>query len=100
VHVRKGELSDDVVSAATWIDDLIVTSMTKDLDKFELELRTFYDITTNRGDKLSYISLYIEKDRLLNRLVSQKGYRLALLNKFRSDVKKIKGIVRLPAHGN
>jgi len=100
VHVRKGEISIDVVSAATWVDDLIVTSKKKDLDTFEVELRTYYDITSNRGDKLSYISLYIEKDNACNRLVSQKGYRLAVLNKYRADVNKIKGIVRLPAHEN
>jgi hypothetical protein len=101
LYVRKGSKEDSVVCVGTWVDDLIVTGTKKDIDDFEKELKTYYEITSNRGDKISYISLYIETMRNTGeRLLSQKGYRVDMLNKFKSDSMKVRGIVKTPAADN
>jgi len=71
VYVKKGVSKEDRISAGTWVDDLIVTAKLLDMDVFELDLKKYYAITSHRGTKVSYISLYIERDTLRHSVVSQ-----------------------------
>ena len=73
-----------------------MTGHKEDLKIFKSDLMKLYKITSNEGSVLSYISLYIKWDSERNILVSQTGYRLDVLSKYRSDLEKVKEYVSTP----
>jgi len=100
VWVKEGKEKNCRISAGTHVDDILVTGTDNDIDEFESDLKKYYEIVSDRGDKISYISLYIETDRRGNILVSQKGYRKEIIFKYRADIDTIKSVVETPAVGS
>jgi len=96
VYVKDGYKRPFKIMAGTHVDDILVAGSKEDLKKFKLDLMKLYKITSNEGAVLSYISLYIKWDSERNILVSQTGYRLDVLSKYRSDLEKIKEYVSTP----
>ena len=96
VYVKDGYKKPFKVIAGTHVDDILVTGHKEDLKTFKSDLMKLYKITSNEGSVLSYISLYIRWDSERNILVSQTGYRLDILSKYRSDLEKVREYVSTP----
>jgi len=41
LHVRKGKINTDVLSTGSWVDDIITTGTTDDIEDFEIKFGTF-----------------------------------------------------------
>jgi len=100
VWVKDGKNGQCKISAGTHVDDILVTGSDEDIDQFEIDLKKYYEIVSDRGKNISYISLYIETDNVGNRIVSQKGFRKELISRYRSDIDNIKAIIDTPSCGN
>jgi hypothetical protein len=100
LYVRIGKNKVDRVSAGTHVDDILISATDEDIDVFDIDIKRIYKVTSNRKGNLSYISLYIMSDRDRNYLVSQKGYRIDILSNYKSDIEKVKEIVKTPARAN
>jgi len=97
LHVRKGKINTDVLSTGSWVDDIITTGTTDDIEDFEIEFGTFYKISSQKGNYIIYISLEIQRMKDNSRVVSQSEYRKEILITYKDDVKKIKDYVKTPA---
>jgi len=100
VWVKDGKSGQCKISAGTHVDDILVTGSDEDIDQFEIDLKKYYEIVSDRGKNISYISLYIETDNVGNRIVSQKGFRKELISRYRSDIDNIKAVIETPSCGN
>jgi len=97
LHVRKARLEIDVVSAGSWVDDIITTGTKVDLEDFEEEFSRYYKISSQKGNYIVYISLEIQLMNDNSRVVSQEEYSKEILITFKDDVKKIKEYIKTPA---
>jgi hypothetical protein len=70
------------------VDDLMAIERPEALQAFERDVKTQYEITVQRGYKLSYIGLDVTQLRGTMKIaVSQKRFHKELLSKYSEDIK-------------
>jgi len=73
VWVKEGREKGCRIVAGTHVDDILSTGTDNDFDDFEEGLKKYYEIVSDRGNKISYISLYIETDKKRKYISFTKG---------------------------
>jgi hypothetical protein len=84
------------VNICVHVDDILACGKAAARAQFEVELNQAFEISTQKGKKLSYLGMLIEK-HADGYVVSMEGYRKELCSRFSMDIKKISEPGRVPA---
>jgi hypothetical protein len=84
------------VNICVHVDDILASGKEPARAHFERELAAVFEISTQKGKKLSYLGITIEAHEL-GITVDMEGYRQELMSRFSTDIMQIPETCRVPA---